>query len=93
MAVQVDQAGRHQLARGIEHALRPLGRNIGLDRLDQPEADADIAAAAQRLADVEHVAALDDEIELVVRPHGGARRPGHGGGKRERSGRAQEFAT
>ena len=93
MAVQVDQAGRHQLARGIEHALRPLGRNIGLDRLDQPEADADIAAAAQRLADVEHVAALDDEIELVVRPHGGARRPGHGGGKRERSGTCQKRAA
>ena len=35
---------------------------------------ADVALAAQRLARIEHVTALDDQIELVVRPHGGMRR-------------------
>ncbi len=47
-----------------------------LDRFDHAVADADVAPAAQALAGIEHVAALDDEIELVVRPHGGARRAG-----------------
>ena len=70
--MQVDQPGRHQLAAGIEHAQRARRRDVGLDRLDQAIADADVAPAAQRLARIEHVAALDHEIELVVRPHGGA---------------------
>ena len=51
-------------------------KKIGFDSLDLPETDTDIALAAQRLARVEYVAAFDDEIELVVRPHGAARRPG-----------------
>ena len=71
--VQVDQARRHELAGGVEHAQRACGRDVGLERLDHAEADADVALAAQVLARIEHVAALDDEIELVVRPHGGAR--------------------
>ncbi len=50
---------------------RTRGRDIVLDRLDHAPADADVALAAQRLAGVEHVAALDDEVELVVRPHRG----------------------
>jgi hypothetical protein len=89
--VQVDEAGRHQLAGGIEHAQRPLGRNLGLDRLDQPIADADVALAAQRLARIEHVAALDDEVELVARRHGGERRPARG--ERTRGGGEKKVAT
>ena len=50
---------------------RARGRNIGLDRLDHAPANADVALAAQRLAGIEHVAALDHEVELVVRPHRG----------------------
>ena len=42
-----------------------------LERLDHAPADADVALAPQRLARIEHVAALDDEVELVVRPHRG----------------------
>ena len=71
--MQVDQAGRDELAAGIEHAQRAGGRDVRLDRLDDTVADADVAPAAQALARVEHVAALDEEIELVVRPHGGER--------------------
>ena len=48
---------------------RARRRNFRLDRLDHAPADADVAFAAQRLAGIEHVAALDHEIELVVRPH------------------------
>ena len=40
-----------------------------LYRLDHTPADADVAFAAQRLAGIEHVAALDHEVELVGRPH------------------------
>ena len=84
VAVQVDETGRHQLAAGIEHAQRPRGRDVGLDGFDQAEADADVAAAAQRLAWVEHVATLDEKIELVVRTHGGECWRA-GGGERELS--------
>jgi hypothetical protein len=83
VAVQVDQAGRHQLAVGTEHAVCARCRDVGLERLDHPEADADVALAAQILARIEHVAALDHEIELVVRPHRGE--CGRAG-KRKRSG-------
>src|SRR5262249_61482710 len=48
------------------------GRDIGLERLDQAIADADIAPAAQGLGGIEHLGAFDHEIELVVRSHGGA---------------------
>ncbi len=90
--MQVDQPGRDQLAGGIEHALRARRRDVALDRLDQAEADADVALAAQRLARIEHVAALDDEVELVVRPHGGARRA-DGRRERERAGGGEKIAT
>src|SRR4029077_8850106 len=56
------------------------GRNGRLDRLDLAEAHADVALAAQLLARVEQLAALDDEVELVVRAHRGAHRGGHGAG-------------
>ena len=73
MAVQVDQARRHQLAGGVDGLGRARRRNVVFDRLDHAPADADVAFAPQRLAGIEHVAALDDEIELVVRPHRGLR--------------------
>ena len=69
VAVQVDQAGRHQLARGVDGLGSAGGRNVGLDRLDHAPANADVALSPQRLAGVEHIAALDHEVELVVRPH------------------------
>ncbi len=71
VAVQVDEAGRHQLAASIDRTQRPCGRDIGFDRFDHAIANADVAPAAQRLARIEHLAAFDHEIELVVRPHGG----------------------
>jgi hypothetical protein len=79
--MQVDQARRHDLAGRVEHAQSLVARNVGFKRLDQPEADADVALGPQRLARIDHFAALDDEIELVVRPHRGARGAGqHQGG-------------
>ena len=79
MRMQIDEARRHQLSGGIEHALRLVGGNVRFERLDQPEPDTDIALSAQRLARIEHVAALDHEIEFVVWPHRGVRRMGEGG--------------
>ena len=73
MAVQIDQARRHQFAGGVDHAQRPCFRNLRLNRFDHAEADSDVAAAAQRLAGVEHVAAFDEQVELVVRSHCGMR--------------------
>src|SRR5258708_4826705 len=92
MAMQVDEAGRHQLAAGIDRTQRPRGRDIGFDRFDHAIADADVAPAAQRLARIEHLAALDHEIELVVRPHGGECRSACGS-EREGSGAGQNLAA
>jgi hypothetical protein len=87
MAVQVDEARRHQPAGGVDRAQRPRRRDVRFDRLDHAVADADVAAAAQPLAGVEHVAVLDDEVELVV----GAE--GEGGSGDERSGGAGQEAA
>jgi hypothetical protein len=87
--MQINEARRDQLAAGVEDAERARCRDIGFERLDQPKADADVAPAAQRLARIEHVAASDDEIELVVRSHRGARRIG-GGHCRNRRGSAEK---
>jgi hypothetical protein len=91
MRMQVDQPGSDQPARRVEQALGARRRNVGFDRLDQSIADADIALAAQVLARVEHVAALDDQIELVVRTHRGEGRRACGS-ERERP-RAPEKLT
>ena len=94
VAVQIDEARRHQLAGGVDHAQRARGRDVGLDRLDQAVADADVALAAQRLARVEHVAALDHEVELVVRPHGGGgRAEAARSGQREGTGGDKKIAA
>ena len=88
VAMQVDQAGRHQFARRIDGLQRALGRNLRLDRLDHAPADADVALAPQRLAGIEHVAALDHEIEFVRGTHrrlgGGCQTPRHHGSGRSR---------
>ena len=68
--VQVDQARHDEPARRVHDAVGARGRDVGLQRLDDAEADADVALGAQLLARVEHLAALDDEVELVVRTHG-----------------------
>jgi hypothetical protein len=73
MAVQVDQARRHQLAGGIDDAQCTRIRDICLHRLDRTKSDSDIAAATQRLAGIEHIATLDKQIEFVIRPHRGMR--------------------
>jgi hypothetical protein len=90
VAMQVVEAGRHQLAAGVDHAQRAGGRDVGFDSLDRAEADADVAPAAQALARIEHVAALDDEVELVVRPHRGERAAARRH-ERKRTGSAEEI--
>ena len=92
MGMQVDEPGRHQPAAGVQHPQGPRGRDIGLDGLDHAVADADIAPAAQSLARIEHIAALDDEIELIVRPHGGECRR-RGAGQGEGGGALQDVAS
>ena len=82
MRVEVDEPRRHQLARGVEQTLRARHRNIRFERLDHAKADSDVASSAQALAGVEHVAALDHEVELVVWAHGAVRHP-HAGGSGE----------
>src|SRR6185369_13512325 len=67
--VQVDQARYDELARGVHHAVGARGRDVGFERLDHAVAHADVAPGAQVLAGVEHFAALDDEVEFVVRAH------------------------
>ena len=74
MRVEVDEPRRHQLARGIEQALRAFRRDVCFESLDHAKADADVALSAQALTRIEHVAALDHKIELVIWAHGGARR-------------------
>ena len=54
--------------------MRAFRRNICFERLDDAKADADVALSAQTLTGIEHVAALDHEIELVIWAHGGVRR-------------------
>jgi hypothetical protein len=80
MRMQVDQAGQDRAPRCVEHPQGAGDGDVRLDRLDLAEAHANVALAAQLLARIEHLAALDDEVELVVRPHGGAHRRGHGAG-------------
>ncbi len=92
MAMQIDEARGHELASGIDGLQGAGGRNLRLDRLDHAPADADIALALERLAGIEHVAALDHQIELVVRPHrrmGLLRETSDGGSSRQR----KEIAT
>ena len=72
--MQVDEAGYDEPSGRVEHAIGACSRDIGLHGLDLAETHSDVAPGAQALAGIEHLAALDDEVELVVRPHRGARR-------------------
>jgi hypothetical protein len=63
---------------------RAVCGDVRLDRFDDAIADADIAPAAELLARVEDVAALDDEVELVLRAHRGLHRTSHEAGCAER---------
>ena len=71
VGMQIDQSRRHELARCVDGLGGARRRDLVLDRLDHAPANADVALAAQRLAGVEHVAALDHKVELVVRSHRG----------------------
>jgi hypothetical protein len=91
--VEVDEPRRHELAAGVEHALRALRRDICFERLDHTEADTNVTPSAQALAGIEDVATLDDKIELVIWTHGGARRAFPGGQKGERTGGGEKLAA
>ena len=65
MRVHVDQAGQNELAPGIERLLGARVRDLRLERRDHRVPDADVAPRAQLLARIEHLAALDDEVEFV----------------------------
>jgi hypothetical protein len=96
MGMDVYQARRHQLAGDIEHAQRALPRDVGLHCLDHAPTDADVATPAQVLAGIEHLAALDDEVELVVRARGGERGTAThcaGADRQQRSGLGEELAA
>jgi hypothetical protein len=92
MTVQVDQPRRHQFSRSIDRLRNAGGGNFVLDRLDHAPANTDIALSPQRLAGVEYVAALDHEVELVVRSHRSIGRTGHHGHRR-RSGQTQKITA
>ena len=68
VGVQVDQAGRHELAGGRQQALRLVGGYVGRERLDQAEAHADVALGSEVLAGIEHLAALDERSNLSSGP-------------------------
>ena len=89
MAVYIDETGRHQLAGRIDHAQGTGLGNIRLDRFDHTEAYADVAAAAQRLTGIKHIATLDEQVEFVIRPHCGMR-AGDPGSNGERSSRGEK---
>ncbi len=92
MGVQIDQARRYKLARGVDGLGGTGGRNLVLDGLDHAPANADVALAPERLAGIQHVAALDHEIELVVRPHRGVGRARYGC-DRGRAGQTQKMTA
>ena len=73
VSVEIDEAWRHELPGGVEHAQSAGRGNFGLERFDNPVADPDIARASERLAWIEHLAAFDHQIELVVWSHDGTR--------------------
>ena len=84
VGMQVDQARRNELPAGAQNPVRLVGGNIGFQRLDRAEADADVALGAQVLAGVENLPALDHEVELVIGPHGRERARARRTGSRQR---------
>jgi hypothetical protein len=70
MGVQVDQSRRDKFAGRAQHLEALVGGNVLSDRLDHPVANADVPLGPQILAGVQHLTALDQEVELIVGPHG-----------------------
>jgi hypothetical protein len=62
--VQVDEAGRHELAGGVDTLRAPISGNRWRDHRDLTELDPDVPFAAQLLARVQHLASGDDELVL-----------------------------
>ena len=93
VAMQVDQPWRDQLAASIHHPMGSVGRDAGLNGLDQTVAHADVTLAGQALARVQHVGVAQQQVEFVGRAHG--RLGGHGqrAGRSEGDARAKEVTT
>ena len=64
MGMQIHQAGCHELPRRIDPLHAPGGGNAGREPGDLAEPDADVQAAAEALAGVQHLAPRDDEVVL-----------------------------
>ncbi len=69
VGVDVDEAGRDDLAGGVD-ALRRLGVGEVGDGGDAVADDADIGAPTRRVGAVDHVAAGDDDVEHGASPWG-----------------------
>jgi hypothetical protein len=93
MGVEVDEPRRDQLTSGIEHLPRACNRNIRFESLDHPKADADVAFSAQALAGVEHIAALDHQVEFIIGPHCGVSSRHASGKQREWSSGGEKLAA
>src|SRR5262249_51502507 len=85
VGVEIDEARRDEFPRGVEHAQRTGRGNFRLKRLDYPIADPDVPPGPERLTWIEHLAALDYQIELVVGSHNGTRRTGKSGSPTNRT--------
>src|SRR6266849_2279464 len=64
VGVQIDQARRHQPARGVDALHRAVRRDAGRDGRHLAILDPDIAPPAEAPAGIHHVAVRDDEVEL-----------------------------
>ena len=64
MAVQVDEAGRDDAARGIDDLRGAIGRDVGVDRGDAAIGDGDIALRIEAGGRIDEAAALYQEIKL-----------------------------
>jgi hypothetical protein len=89
VGVQVDEAGGDELARRAQNLQGLVGGDVRLQCLDEAIADADVAFGPEALARVEHLAALDEKIELVVGSHGRQRRAACQPRRGERQGRCR----
>lgn len=72
--MEVDEAGQHELARGIERLGAARRGNLRLEGDDPGVADAGIALAAQALGGIDHLAAANHQVEGVVWSEGSSAR-------------------
>ena len=79
MGVKVNETGHHEAVCGVDRPHGTGDRDVGLDCLDQAVANADVALGTKRPRGIENLAALDDEVELVVRAHSSTRSARHRG--------------